>query len=330
MPNASVTRQHPLEAISKQRLHRMGLLRPGIPANIAEGRQGMAFGRPSQVVTGKKHLAFVKQNLVASCVTGSGNDDDIVIDANRFLARNDPFDLDSADRIALMHHTRTVEMLCKPSMVGNIIPMGKEHERDPSHLFDAPYQWRSEPRRIHQDITARLRRPDDEVCPGAEAQLRGIATEIDAISYPVGESHHPFASIAPGNRADRRRRTRDECHQRPAHLARILRLMIDAGLSAMIPKGFRRDLAAGVTVDAARVNVEVAADILRKALCDLRHRWFNSRNGRNAFHFMGAYQGAQTPVLTDMPFGVSAALHPVIEKLQRYASLPSTDRKEVS
>jgi hypothetical protein len=45
--------------------------------------------------------------------------------------------------------------------------------------------------------------------------------------------------------------------------AGILRLMVDAGLAAVIAKACRGDLAAGVAIDAACVHEEFAGNILR-------------------------------------------------------------------
>jgi hypothetical protein len=48
--NAAVARQNPFEAKREQLLHRARLFLPGIPADIAEGRQGFTRWRPCQVV----------------------------------------------------------------------------------------------------------------------------------------------------------------------------------------------------------------------------------------------------------------------------------------
>jgi hypothetical protein len=50
----------------------------------------------------------------------------------------------------------------------------------------------------------------------------------------------------------------NERHERAMQFARILRLMVDAGLAAVIAEDGGSDLAAGVAVDAGGVDEEVA------------------------------------------------------------------------
>ena len=47
---AAMARQYPLKTICEQFLHRMCLLRPRIPTDIAEGRQSITSRRPRQVI----------------------------------------------------------------------------------------------------------------------------------------------------------------------------------------------------------------------------------------------------------------------------------------
>jgi hypothetical protein len=54
-------------------------------------------------------------------------------------------------------------------------------------------------------------------------------------------------------------------------LAGIVRLPVNAGLSAMIAKARGRDLPAGVTVNAGGVHEELAVYVFRQALSDLGH-----------------------------------------------------------
>jgi hypothetical protein len=55
-------------------------------------------------------------------------------------------------------------------------------------------------------------------------------------------------------------------------LARILRLMVDAGLPAVIVKAGRRDLPAGVTINAAFIHVKFTWDVFSEPPVNLRHR----------------------------------------------------------
>ena len=70
--------------------------------------------------------------------------------------------------------------------------------------------------------------------------------------------------------------------------AGILRLMVDAGLAAVIAKACGRDLAAGVAIDAACVHEEFACDVLREPLVNLRHWLFDSFPAIGRSHYYAA------------------------------------------
>ena len=59
-------------------------------------------------------------------------------------------------------------------------------------------------------------------------------------------------------------------------LTRILRLPVNAGLPAMIAKNRRRNLPAGIAIDAAGVHVEFAFDVLWQAVVNLGHAYLDS------------------------------------------------------
>src|SRR5205085_3932188 len=54
--DAPVPRQHPLEVVSEQPLHRAELLRPGVPAGVAESGERLPRWRPREMVAGEKEL----------------------------------------------------------------------------------------------------------------------------------------------------------------------------------------------------------------------------------------------------------------------------------
>src|SRR4029078_468173 len=65
--------------------------------------------------------------------------------------------------------------------------------------------------------------------------------------------------------------TSNQGHQGKTRLGFGFRLVIDAALLAVVAKNRRRELAAGVAVDAGRVNEEIAGDILRQAQLNVCH-----------------------------------------------------------
>jgi hypothetical protein len=51
--DAAVAWKNPLELAGEQFFHGTRLFRPGVPADIAEGGQGFAFGRPREMISGE-------------------------------------------------------------------------------------------------------------------------------------------------------------------------------------------------------------------------------------------------------------------------------------
>ena len=81
--DAAVAGQNPFELVGEQFFHGTRLFRPGIPADIAESRQGFALGRPRQMISGEQHFIAVEKNLVAARVAGSGDQQEFVVDPLR-------------------------------------------------------------------------------------------------------------------------------------------------------------------------------------------------------------------------------------------------------
>src|SRR5579884_1369853 len=59
-------------------------------------------------------------------------------------------------------------------------------------------------------------------------------------------------------------------------------LLIHAGLATVIAKCFRRNLAAGVAVDAALIDVEITGNVLRESAGELRHPTMSLTNADEA------------------------------------------------
>ncbi len=70
---------------------------------------------------------------------------------------------------------------------------------------------------------------------------------------------------------DRSGGTSNQGHQGAARFLRRRRLVIDDRRLADVAKRLGRKLTAGVTIDAARVDEEIARNILGQALLDIGH-----------------------------------------------------------
>jgi hypothetical protein len=276
MADAAMPWKNPLEWISEQILHRARLFRPGIPANIAEGGQGFAFGRPREMVPCEKHFIAIQKNLVAARVSGRGDELEIVVDTHRSRPRNDALDAARRGAVRLMHDAGAMEVRSKFGVVRNIIAMREEHKIYAAHFLDAFRERIVETRRIDEDVAALLRWAHDQVGPRAEARLRIESAIVNVIHDVNGKSLDAGAGAAMGHSADGSGRARDKRHQCPMQFAGILRLMEDARFAAVVAKTRGRNLAARVAIDATRVHEEFACNILRETFVNLRHRLFDS------------------------------------------------------
>src|SRR5262249_18489521 len=65
MPPLAMAGQNPLETVSRQPLHRLGLLGPRVPAVVLGGRKLLRVPVPVQVVTGEEEALPVEQHAMA-------------------------------------------------------------------------------------------------------------------------------------------------------------------------------------------------------------------------------------------------------------------------
>jgi hypothetical protein len=169
-----------------------------------------------------------------------------------------------------------VKMLGKYRMIGNIVAVREQYEAHAAHLLDSLHQRRVESRRIDQNISPLLRRSYDQVRPCAEAGL-GIESAVVDIVHDVNrEGLHSRKSAAARFGADRCGGASDERHQGAMDFAGIPRLMVNAGLPAVIAEDSGRDLPARIAINATGVHKEVARDILGEAFSNLSHKQLDS------------------------------------------------------
>src|SRR6202035_5545433 len=111
----------------------------------------------------------------------------------------------------------------------------------------------------------------DHVRPRAETVLGSEAAKVDVVDHPRRKGLHRRAGIAMRNCSDRRGRAGNQGHQRALHFRRIEWLPVHTRLVAMIVKRFGSNLPAGVTIDARRIDVEIACYILWQPLFQSSH-----------------------------------------------------------
>src|SRR5690349_17037273 len=75
MHSLAMAGHDPFEAIACQPLHRLGLLRPRIPAVSLGGRKALLVSVPIEMVAGEEEALLVQQNTVSLGVTRRGDGD---------------------------------------------------------------------------------------------------------------------------------------------------------------------------------------------------------------------------------------------------------------
>ncbi len=238
---------------------------------IAEGREGFTLGRPGKVVAGEKNFIAVEQHLVTAGMAGRGNQKQIGVERDEVFASGDALNAEPRGAIVMMHDARAMEMRGEARVVGDIVAVRKEHERDAAQLLDAPDERGGEAGRVHENIAAGLWRTNDEVGPAAKTRFGSEPAEIDVVHNGIGKGIHGGAGVTVPGSADGSRGAGHQRHQGALHIRGTGRLAVDAGLTAMVMEGLRGNLAAGVAINAGCIDKEIAGDVLRQSLLDLGH-----------------------------------------------------------
>src|ERR1051325_9108848 len=168
LSDASVPRQHPLEPILQQLLHRLCLLRPRVPAGIVKRGQRLLVRVPREVIASKQDFVSIEKYLVSTRVPRRWNDQQIIIDAHYLRARDHLLDAASGGAIPFMHNAPAFKVLGKLCMISDIVLVREEHDLDAAHVFDLARQRRIEPWRVDQYIALW---PYNQVRPRAKARL---------------------------------------------------------------------------------------------------------------------------------------------------------------
>ena len=232
-----------------------------------------ALGRPREVIAGEERLLAIQQHLMAARMARRRNTQQIGSERDRLLALGHVLDPEPRRSIVPMHDARTVKMSRELRVVGDVVPVREKHEGHAAHLFEAFDERTGKSGRIDEDIAAVFRPADDQIRPRAEARLGRKAAEEHVREDVGGKRVSRLARIPMRARAYRGRGTGDQRHERPMNLLLRVGLVSDARLVAMIAKRLRRNLAAGVTVDASVIDIKVAFNVLRESTGDLSHSW---------------------------------------------------------
>jgi len=136
MMDSPVARQHPFELIREQLLQRSDLIAPREPCHRARRAQRPSFRRPPQMISAEEKLLLVKKDHMASSVSGSGNDQQIIAQSDISLTFYDSFYAEPRCAVGSVHDPLAAKPLREFVVVGYIVSMGQEHGTNSAHLFD--------------------------------------------------------------------------------------------------------------------------------------------------------------------------------------------------
>src|SRR5689334_6466409 len=108
------------------------------------------------MVAGEEKLVVVKKHDVAARMTRRRNDEQIVIELDRFFARNHMLDAEPTRAIIGVHESFAVEFLTKQLVRGNVVFVREQHATDAAHHFDSLHELTRKTRRVDQNVAAFL------------------------------------------------------------------------------------------------------------------------------------------------------------------------------
>jgi hypothetical protein len=105
------------------------------------------------VVAGEEDLVAVEQRGAAPGVAGDGDDQEVVGEVDRLAAAR--LDLDGGGvggDVVGVQDPVAAEAAAEDVMVGDVVAVGEEHERDAAELLDALEERPGGPRRVDEDV----------------------------------------------------------------------------------------------------------------------------------------------------------------------------------
>src|SRR6266404_1315454 len=147
-------------------------------------------------------------------------------------------------------------------MIGDVVLMCEEHRVYATHRPEALYQLCCKTRIVNQYVTPLARRTRDQITPTSKTRFRGKPAKVDILIEQQRKSVNSDVRIVFFGSANRACRTGNECHHCEFRLVYCLRLVVDAALIAVVSEYSGSQLAAGIAIDAGRVNKEISRNIL--------------------------------------------------------------------
>ena len=211
------------------------------------------------MVAGEEELVPIEIDGVPLRVARRGDHHELIVDVDGIEAGRLHLDCRSTrSHIIAVQNALASESLMKLLMIGDIVLMREQQPAYTTHVVDAFHQRPCEARRVDHGVTVRML---NQVAERAEGALSGESAAVHVGLDQFRVAGHRAAHVVLSNRTDRRGRAGDQCLLRLEQFTCAGRLMEYRGLIADVMEHRRRDLPAGVAVDAGGVDEEVAVDI---------------------------------------------------------------------
>ena len=170
----AVAGQDPLEPIRRQPPHRLGLLRPRIPAVVLGGRKLLRVPVPIQVVAGEEEALLVEQNAVALRVPRRGDGEEIWSQLPRPLPVENDFRTGLRRQLLPMNDAAAAKMLGVAPGIGHVVPVRQEDVGDAAQRLKLLHERRYELGRVDEPVASGVL---DEVAVAA-IRLRGVVAAV--------------------------------------------------------------------------------------------------------------------------------------------------------
>src|SRR5947199_4613713 len=117
------------------------------------------------MIAGEKKLVAIEQHRVPARMARHWNRDEIRIEIDGVVARNDLFDPKSLSAIVSMHYSLTVESIGPALMIRDIVFVRQKHGAHAAHRFDFLHELGGKSRRVDQHVPAFALRSHNQVTP---------------------------------------------------------------------------------------------------------------------------------------------------------------------
>ena len=269
-------RKDEAEAEVEEPLQAADLLLPRIPAHRPRHPKGpIVFG--PQVVAGEEIRVIDEQRRAAAGVARNRNHDEARLELDGILPLDLPLDHPGpSGNVGAMQDPFATESIVQRFLIGDVVPMGEEKPARSAHRVDAIEERLRCARRVDDDVAALAH---DEIAGRAVRRLRSQSEVVNGavdVQRQRGQRVADFPSL---RAADGRRRAGHQRDQRVLALGRRGLPLHEGEPGPIRPRERRRrELPAGVAVDAGRIHEERPRGILRKTQVEPGHeRWCNQR-----------------------------------------------------